>query len=294
MQSVRIHHHGDPSVIRVDDVPVPRPGPGEVLLKVAATSFNPTETALRSGALAELFPVALPYALGWDVAGEVIELGPGVTRLGLGEHVIGWLDSGAAAEFAVAPAERLVPAPTTLPLAHAAALPLAGLTALRTVEDLSAGERVLVNGAGGGIGGFVVQLAKHAGARVIATASARSAASVLGNGADEVIDYTTTSLSSAGPVDVVINLVPVASESLVPLLREGGRIISATTPVSGNGRHVIARNDPARLAELSRLVDKGIVRVDVTATHALADLADLHRASEAGRLHGKVVVEPVR
>ncbi|MCP3803213.1 NADP-dependent oxidoreductase [Allokutzneria sp. A3M-2-11 16] len=281
MQSARIHRHGDPSVIRVEDVPVPEPGPGEVLIRVEATSFNPTETALRSGFLAELFPVELPYALGWDVAGTVE-----------GDPVIGWLDGGAAAEFAVAPAERLIPAPTTIPLAEAAALPLAGLTAWQAVEDITAGERVLINGAGGGIGGFAVQLAKHMGAHVIATASARSADAVRGHGADEIIDYTTTPLDAAGEVDAVINLVPVASETLVPLLGKAGRIISATTPVPVRGRHVVARNDPARLAELVRLVDKGILVVGVTGTRPLADLAEVHRASEAGRVHGKVIIKP--
>ncbi|WP_030432632.1 NADP-dependent oxidoreductase [Allokutzneria albata] len=281
MQSARIHRHGDPSVIRVDDVPVPVPGSGEVLIRVEANSFNPTETALRSGFLAELFPVELPYALGWDVAGTVD-----------GDPVIGWLDGGAASEFAVAPADRLVAAPTTIPLAEAAALPLAGLTAWQTVEDITAGERVLVNGAGGGIGGFAVQLAKHAGAHVIATASARSAEAVRGYGADEIIDYRTTPLDAAGPVDVVINLVPVASETLFPLLDKGGRVISATTPVPADGRHVLARNDPAQLAELVRLVDQGVLRVGVTGSHPLTGLAEVHRASEAGLVHGKVVIRP--
>ncbi|GLY43342.1 NADPH:quinone reductase [Amycolatopsis sp. NBRC 101858] len=284
MRSARIHRHGDPSVIRIDDVPRPVPGEGEVLVEVAATSFNPTETALRSGALQELFPIDLPAALGWDVAGTVA-----------GRPVIGWLERGAAAEYAVAPAGRLVPAPTGIPLADAAAIPLAGLTAWQVVfPHVSAGQRVLVNGAGGGIGGFAVQLAKRAGAHVVATASARSVDAVRRHGADEIVDYTSESVASAvEPVDVLIHLVG-APPPWTPPVRRGGAIISAAAPVPAppgvTSAHVVVRYDPAQLTELVDLVDAGVVTVDVTETHPLDGLADVHRRSEAGDLRGKVVI----
>ncbi|XVV04330.1 NADP-dependent oxidoreductase [Actinosynnema sp. CA-248983] len=268
MRSARIHEHGGPSVIRVDDVPVPVPGEGQVLVRTAATSFNPTEIAVREGR----FPVALPHTLGWDVAGTVD-----------GRPVVGWVD-GAAAEYVVAPADRLVDAPTSIPLADAAALPLAGLTAWQLVfehAEVQAGQRVLVNGAGGGIGGFAVQLARHAGAHVTATASPRSAGVVRALGADAVVGH-----GPRGRFDVVVNLVPDAE-----IAHLGGRAVSATLS-DVPGAHVVARWDAGQLAALVALVDAGVVRVDVSERRTLEELPEVHRRAAAGLTRGKVVVEP--
>lgn len=288
MKIARFHRHGDPSVISHDDVDIPEPGPDEVLIKVAATSFNPTEAALRAGLLREITPVSLPYALGWDVAGTVVSTG---------EHVIGWLDGGAAAEYVTAPAQLLTPAPTTIPLADAATLPLAGLTAWQAVFEhahVVEGQRVLVNGAGGGIGGFTVQLAKYAGGHVIATASPRSAARVRRQGADQVVDHTATSLAAAvrEPVDTIINLVSTGPiDELIPLLRPGGVIVSAANRGIG-ATHFVTRRDMSQLAALTALVDTGVVGVEVSRSFPLTELARVHRHAEAGELHGKVTIVP--
>lgn len=307
MKTARVHEYGDVSVISYDDVPRPRPGSGEVLVRVAATSFNPSEAALRAGLLRAFFPVDLPYTLGWDVAGTVAEVGAGVDGFSVGDRVIGRLDGGgAAAEYVPAPGSGLVAAPLSVPLTHAAALPVAGLTAWQAVFEhgkVSAGQRILVNGAGGGVGGFVTQLAKYAGAEVIATASARSAAAVLGQGADQVIDYTAVPVGAAldGPVDTLLNLVPLSppdAAAMARLVRPGGRIVSIATPLAPDAdtgvtaMHMVARNDTAQLAALVELVDAGAVTVDVSESRPLRDLAEVHRLSEAGRLRGKVVITP--
>ncbi|QFU88638.1 NADP-dependent oxidoreductase [Amycolatopsis sp. YIM 10] len=290
MRAARIHEHGAPGVIRIEEIPRPAPGPGQVLVEVAATSFNPTELALRSGVLRELVPVTLPLTLGWDVTGTVAELGAGVDTHAIGDRVVGWID-GAAAEFAVADAGALVTAPRSVPLADAAALPLAGSTAWQAIERaaITAGERVLVNGAGGGIGGFTVQLARNAGAKVLATASPRSAAKVREQGADQLIDYTTTTLEEAldGPVDVVLHLVGAPEHEAEALVRLGGRIVSVTNKV---GQHVLARNDSRDLAALVSLVDSRALTLDITERHPLAELAEIHRRSEKGDIRGKVIV----
>ncbi|MCE6994153.1 NADP-dependent oxidoreductase [Saccharothrix sp. S26] len=268
MKIARIHEFGGPRVIVVDDVPRPEPGPGQVLVRVAATSFNPTEVAVRAGR----FDLPLPHALGWDVAGTVA-----------GAPVVGWID-GAAAEYAVTTPDRLVPAPTTIPLADAAALPLAGLSAWQMVfehGDVRPGHRVLVNGAGGGIGGFAVQLAKHAGAHVTATASPRSAATVRGLGADEVVGY-----GPRGRFDVVLNLVADAE-----VARLGAVVVSATLSDAPDA-HFVTRFDADQLTRLVDLVDRGVVVVDVSERHGLPDLPELHRRAEAGDLRGKVLVTP--
>src|SRR3954453_2208462 len=168
MKAVRFHEYGDPDVLRYEDVEQPVPGAGEVRIRVAATAFNPVDDGIRGGYLRDAFPVALPHIPGIDVAGTVDALGEGVGNVAVGDEVIGFLPmtaDGAAAEYVVAPAEILAPAPTSIPLADAAALPMVGLTAWQALFDdagLAAGQRVLINGAGGAVGGYAVQLAKRA------------------------------------------------------------------------------------------------------------------------------------
>ncbi|MCX4768031.1 NADP-dependent oxidoreductase [Streptomyces sp. NBC_01275] len=306
MKTARIHEFGDASVIRYDAVPRPRPAFGEVLIRVAATSFNPTEAALRAGMLQAFLPVDLPYTLGWDVAGTVAEIGAGAEGFAVGDRVIGWLDSGGAAQYVPAPVAVLVAAPDAVPLANAAALPLAGLTAWQAVFEhgkVAAGQRVLVNGAGGGIGGFVTQLAKYAGAEVIATAGTRSTEAVRRQGADRVIDYTAGPVHAAldGPVDALLNLVPLSppdAAALAPLVRPGGRIVSIATPIESpadagvTAMHMVARNDVAHLAALVELVEAGAVAIDISESRPLTDLADVHRLSETGRTRGKIIIIP--
>jgi NADPH:quinone reductase-like Zn-dependent oxidoreductase len=307
MRAARIHEFGGPDVIRIDDVPRPAPGPGQVLVLVAATSFNPIDLSLRSGAAQQIFPVRLPWTLGSDVAGTVAELGDGVTGFAIGDPVVGLVPvtvGGAAAEFVVIAADALTAAPARTPLTDAAGIPTAALTAWQAVLELgkaATGQRVLVNGAGGGVGTFAVQFAKLAGATVIATASPRSAAAVRALGADETIDYTVTPVADAPiePVDLLINAValpPAAMAGLVAKVRPGGTLISVTTPaVPGAESGVTAgrvemRADIAQLAEIVRSIDEGKVTVDVTERAPVRDLADVHVRAEAGLLRGKVVI----
>ena len=303
MKAARIHEQGGPDVIRYEDAPKPAPGPGEVLLKVAAAGFNPADGGDRSGRYRS---VTLPFTLGFDVSGTVEEADAD-SGFAVGDGVIGRLDhGGASAEYAVAPADVLVRAPERIPLPDAAAIPVAGLTAWQAVHEhaqVKDGQRILVNGAGGGVGGFAVQLAKRAGAYVIATASPRSTDAVRARGADEVIDYTTTSPADAvqEPVDAVLSLVfvgPEAGESLAGLVRQGGVIVSITGRIDVSEDLDIrsvgfsARNDPQLLAELVRLVDAGQLTVDVAERLPLSELAEVHRRSEAGQTRGKVILVP--
>jgi len=302
---MRIHEYGDASVIRDEDIPRPVPGPGEVLIQVAATSFNPSDLGLRRGLLRSAFPLDLPCTLGGEVAGTVVEVGGGVHTFAVGDRVIG-RTGGAAAEYVTAPADTVVAAPTTIPLAHAAAIPIAGVTAWQAVFEhagITSGQRVLVNGAGGGVGGFAVQLAKHAGAHVIATASPRSTEVVRRLGADQIIDYTLTPLADAldEPVDAILNLVVASARqaaTLMSMVRPGGVVVSVTVPVKApagsavTAVHFVTRNDTDHLAALVTLVDAGVVRVDIAASRPLTDLASVHRDAESGHLRGKTVLVP--
>src|SRR3954463_14928437 len=174
MKAVRFHEYGDPSVLRYEDVERPVPGAGQVLIRVAATSFNSVDGNIRGGFMQGPIPVKLPHTPGIDVAGTVDAVGEGVDGFAGGDDVIGSLPmdgTGAAAQYVLAPADILTPAPKSVPLADAAALPVVGLTAYQALFDhgkLTAGQRVLINGAGGAVGGYGVPLGKNAGADGVA------------------------------------------------------------------------------------------------------------------------------
>ncbi|MGW7661123.1 NADP-dependent oxidoreductase [Streptomyces sp. NPDC054756] len=309
MKAVRFHEYGDPGVLRHEDVEQPVPGPGQARVRVAATSFNPVDANIRAGFMRGPIPVELPHTPGIDVAGMVDALGEGVDGLAVGDPVIGFLPmsgTGAAAEYVLAPAEVLAPAPRSIPLADAAALPVVGLTAYQALFDhggLTAGQRVLINGAGGAVGGYAVQLAKNAGAHVIATAGPRSAEAVASAGADEIVDHTTTGVTSAvtEPVDLALNLAPVEPAdlaALVTLVRPGGVLVNTTVwmPAPGDeergvrGVDLFVRSDTGQLERLAGMIDRGELRVDIAERVPLAGLPDLHARAAEGAVHGKVVV----
>ncbi|MFL6116638.1 MAG: NADP-dependent oxidoreductase [Catenulispora sp.] len=309
MKAVRFHEYGDPSVLRYEDVEEPVPGPGQVLIRVAATSFNGVDANIRAGFMQGPIPVTLPHTPGIDVSGTVAALGADAGGFEVGDRVVGFLpmtDDGAAAEYVLAPAGILVPAPASVPLADAAALPAVGLTAWQALFDhakLVPGRRVLINGAGGAVGGYAVQLARQAGAYVIATASPRSGDRVKAAGADEVIDHTTTAVTAVTtPVDVVLNLAPIEPaqlDALLGLIRPGGVLVNTTVwmPAPSDeergvrGIDLFVRSDAQQLAHLVELVDRGELRIEIARRVPLAELPALHADAAAGQLpSGKVVV----
>jgi NADPH:quinone reductase-like Zn-dependent oxidoreductase len=309
MKAVRFHEYGDPGVLRYEDAEQPVPGPGQVLIRVAGTSFNGVDGNIRAGFMQGPIPVTLPHTPGIDVSGTVAALGDGVGGVAAGDRVVGFLPmtgDGAAAEYVVAPAEILAPAPATVPPADAAALPAVGLTAWQALFDhakLTAGRRVLINGAGGAVGGYAVQLAKNAGAYVIATAGPRSIGRARAAGADEVIDHTTTAVTAAvtEPVDVVLNLAPIEPRQLAALpglIRSGGVLVNTTVwmPAPSDeqrgvrGIDLFVRSDAGQLSRLVALVDSGDLRIDVAQRVPLAELPAVHARAAAGALSGKTVV----
>ncbi|WP_445442982.1 NADP-dependent oxidoreductase [Clavibacter sp. km1a] len=309
MKAVQFQEIGGPEVLHVVDVAAPEPGAGQVRIRVAASAYSAADAGMRGGFLP--IPIQLPHIPGYDVAGTVDAVGEGVTGVAVGDAVIAFLPmerDGAAAELVVAPAEAVVAAPTSIPLADAAALPSVALTAWQALVDdgrLERGQRVLVVGAGGVVGKYAVQLAKRLGVHVIATASPRSEAAVRAAGADQVVDHTTTDLLGAldGQVDVLLNLAPIAPEtfaSYVAAVRDGGAVVSTTAFMATPGDDargvraatVFVRPDRERLAELVALVDAGALTVEVTRRIALDELLALHAEAEAGRIAGKVIVLP--
>jgi NADPH:quinone reductase-like Zn-dependent oxidoreductase len=311
MKAVRFHEYGGPDVLRYEDVDQPLPGAGQVRIRVAATSFNGVDGNIRAGFMQGPIPVTLPHTPGLDVSGTVEALGEGVDGVAVGDEVIGFLPmtgTGAAAEYVLASADILTQAPKSVPLADAAGLPVVGLTAWQALFDhaqLTGGQRVLINGAGGGVGGYAVQLAKNAGAHVIAVAGPRSAGQAKAAGADDVIDHTTTEVSAAvtEPVDVVLNLAPVDPAqlaALVTLIRPGGVLVNTTVwmPAPSDeergvrGINLFVRSDAGQLSRLVGLIDSGGLRVDVAERVPLAELPTVHTRAAAGALNGKVVIVP--
>ncbi|GAB3615270.1 NADP-dependent oxidoreductase [Humibacter ginsengisoli] len=309
MKAVQFHEVGGPEVLRYDDVEQPNPGAGQVRLRVAASAFNPADAGMRAGAMP--VPIELPHVPGYDVSGTVDAVGEGVDEVAIGDAVIGFLPlerNGGAADYVIAPAEAVVAAPTSIPLADAAALPSVALTAWQALFDdggLEPGQRVLIVGAGGAVGKYAIQLAKRAGVYVIATASPRSIDLVRAAGADEIIDHTDTDLLAAvdEQVDVLLNLASIEPEQLtayVAAVRDGGVVVNTIPPLATPGDEargvrastVFVRPNRERLAELVSLVDAGALVVEVTRRIPLTELPALHAEAAAGLVAGKVIVLP--
>ena len=310
MKAVRYHSYGDSDVLVYEEADRPVAGEGQVVVQVAGAAFNPLDVAIRGGYVQQVFPVTFPHIPNFDVAGVITGVGTGVTGWSAGDPVVAYLPvtaQGAAAEFVAAPAEALAAAPRTTDLADAAALPSAGLTAWQSLFEhagLKEGQSILINGAGGAVGGYAVQLAKQAGAIVTATASARSVDRVRSYGADRMIDYAATPLPPAAAgqqFDAVLTLVrsgPEETARLAGLAVDGGVFVSTTFPDlddAGRGVRVVSvfsRSDAAQLAELVRRVDAGDLRIDVAGRRPLTELADVHDEAVAGTLAGKTVLIP--
>jgi NADPH:quinone reductase-like Zn-dependent oxidoreductase len=279
-------------------------------VQVAGTSFNPVDAVIRSGMLQQVFPLTFPHVPNFDVAGVIAEVGEAVSGWSVGDAVVAFLPmtgAGAAAEYVAAPAEALAAAPRTVDLVDAAALPATGLTAWQALFEhaqVLAGQRVLINGAGGAVGGYAVQLAVQAGASVTATASARSRDRISSYLADRIVDYTATPVLQALAglqFDVVLNLAPTSPEEtaqLAGLVADGGTFVSTTTPGPqdvGRGvrtAQVFVRSDADQLARLVARVDAGDLKIDVAQRRPLTDLAAVHDEAASGRLAGKTVLFP--
>jgi NADPH:quinone reductase-like Zn-dependent oxidoreductase len=296
MRAVVMHETGGPEVLHIEDIPTPDVGAGQLLVRVQATSVNPIDWKIRRG----LRPRELPAVLGNDGAGTVeVSNAEGFAA---GEAVFGFL-MGADAEFALALPTTVTHKPGNLSDIDAAALPVAGLTAWQALFDsggLQAEQTVLIAGASGGVGHLAVQFAKQAGAKVIGTASQRNRDFVLGLGADEFIDYTTTDLSRAAlAVDLAFDCVGGATTAtLVPNVRPGGMLITiAGPPPEREGRergfqaiHIVMRPDMEELLHIGRLVGDGVVKIDIAEVLPIEEITRAHDVSESGRVRGKIVL----
>jgi NADPH:quinone reductase-like Zn-dependent oxidoreductase len=309
MRAIVQHSFGAPEVLGLEERPLPEPWATEVRVRVEAAGVNPVDWKTRAG-LGAAARSGLPLTVGWDVAGVVDAVGPGVTRFAVGDPVFGmpWFPRQAAAyaEFVTAPSRHFARRPDGLSAVEAGGLPLAGLTAWQCLVDIAEvkpGQRVLVHAGAGGVGHLAVQIAKARGAHVIATASAAKHDLLAELGVDEPVDYRSHHFEEVvEPVDVVYDLVggDVAVRSL-DVLQPDGIMISlpsaaaAAAVEAGRARGLrttgmLVEPDGDDLQELAALVDTGAVRVRVAETFPLERAADAHRLGEQGRTAGKIVL----
>lgn len=305
------HAFGGPSAIAIEDVTLPAPGPGQVIVRTAAAGINPVDLKTsEGGGIAGMLPAGVLDAgltLGWDLAGYVVTTGEGVTAFQPGDRVFGLIGFPALgrtfADRVLVAAEDITPIPPHVSDVVAGAIPLVGLTAWQALFDhagLQAGQTMLLHGGTGGVGHVAIQLAKQAGARVIVTASARNREFLLGLGADEVIDYRTQRFEElVADVDVVFNTVEGdALDRSWQVLRPGGIIVSilavpevpAEAPEGARGQHVFVHASGREMAELATLLAAGTLSPSIQRTGGLDELPALFEDLDGGHVIGKLVV----
>jgi NADPH:quinone reductase-like Zn-dependent oxidoreductase len=317
MRALRYDRFGAPEVLQVVDLAEPVPKAGEVKVRVHAASLNPLDWKLRAGHMRWVPGFSRPpRTLGCDFAGEIVGVGGGAISHYVGQRVFGALHpfrrDGTLAEFAVAGVGRLAAMPDNVDFEQAAALPIAGGTAHQALVDdarLAAGQRVLITGAGGGVGHFAVQVAKHLGAHVVAVCSAANIGFVRGLGADEAVDYGRDDFTQrTDRFDVVFDAACASSFAAArAVLTENGCYLNTggdVTAVAGTmlgalvarvtSRHhaipVALKSGAALWQRIAAQAQQGVLHAHIERTIALEDVADAQRAMETGHGRGKIVV----
>jgi len=307
MKAVRVHEYGGPEVLRYEDAPRPAPGPGEVLVRIHATAINPVDWKVRAGHVKNWIPYALPMIPGWDFSGVVESVGSDAGSWKPGDEVYGRPDlrrDGAYAEYIAARTFEIAFKPKSIDHVHAAAIPLAALTAWQALFDtagLSAGQRILIHAAAGGVGNFAAQLAKWKRAWVAGTASGRNQEFLRELGVDQPVNYETTRFEEVvHDMDVVLDtLAGETRDRSWQTLKPGGILVSLlgqppveeATARGVRAAAVMVKPNQAQLTEIAGLVDSGKLKVFVDAVFPLAEAGKAHELSETGHLRGKIVLQ---
>ena len=307
MKAIRIHAYGGTEMLHYEEN-VPRPGfnPDDLLIRVRAAAVNPVDWKIREGWLQGFLHHTLPLTLGWDVSGEVVEVGAKAHGFTVGDAVYARPDierDGAYAEYIAVKASEVAHKPTTLDHVHAAAVPLTALTAWQALVDaaqLQAGQTVLIHAAAGGVGSLAVQLAKARGARVIATASAVNIGQVTELGADQFIDYTQTRFEEAVKnVDVVFDTIGGdTQERSWQVLKPGGILVSVVSPPSETvaiergvrSAFVFIHPSGEQLTTIAQLIDTGQMKPILHTVLPLREVRQAHTISQGGHARGKIVL----
>ncbi|MET9341811.1 NADP-dependent oxidoreductase [Nonomuraea sp. NPDC003804] len=308
MRAVGITSFGGPEALSVLDLPTPEPGQGEVRVRVHAAPIHNFDLVARAGWLGPMLPAGPTYVFGWDASGTVDAVGPGVSGFTPGDRVVGmsdWLETkaGTQAEFVVLKAGALAPAPTTVSMDEAATLPINALTAMRVLDllGLSEGQTLAVTGAGGAVGGYVVELARRRGIEVIGLSSSQDEAFVTGFGARFVprSDDPVGALRAAAPggVDGLADAATIG-HAMLDAVRDCGAFAGLTppkTPSPARGiqvHQVHVESDGARLRELVSLVEERRLTLRVFQSFPLEQAGQAHTLMAKGGLRGRLVLKP--
>ncbi|MFJ8388808.1 NADP-dependent oxidoreductase [Streptomyces sp. NPDC094438] len=303
MKAMTYSSYGDDTVLSLTDQPLPKVGPGEVVVRVRCAAVNPVDWKIMAGGLDGMMDTVFPVIPGWDVAGVVERVGIDTPEWQAGDEVFAYarkdyVHGGTFAEFVTVPVRALARKPKSLSWEETAGVPLAGLTAQQTLTRLGTGkgDTVLVHGAAGGVGTFGVQIARALGARVIGTASERNHDRLRELGAEPVTygDGLAERVRALAPdgVDVVVDYVGGALDATRAVLREGGRHASIADPsvMEAGGQWMWVRPDGEGLTVLAGLADSGQLKVPVAETFPLDRLPDAFGLSRTGHAHGKILI----
>jgi len=305
MKAIRIHEYGSTDVLLYEDAPMPELAPDDILIKVTATSVNPVDWKIRSGHAKDWWPVPLPAILGWDVSGTVEQTGTMVTNFQKGDKVYSRNSisrNGAYAEYVAVRASEVAPAPKNIPLEDAAGIPLACMTAwagLFEQGNLRAGQSVLIHGPAGGVGTFAVQLARLAGAHVIATTSAANTELITSLGAEKVIDYKSEDFSKIlKDIDLVFDTIGGETQKKSwAIIKKGGTLVStvgadenAAKEHNVTAKQYMVDSSGGRLCVITGLVDARKLKVIIDKKFTLTDIKEAHALSETGHAKGKIIV----
>ena len=307
MKAVVIHEYGDPEVLMYEDVPRPEPKDDQLLIRVIAAGVNPVDAMIRSGMFDREGTRAFPIILGGDVAGVVEKVGSKITKFKAGDPVFAYVsldNSGGYAQYALVTEREAAPKPKSLTYVEAAAVPIAGMTAWQALVDtakLSAGQTVLIHGGSGGVGSFVIQIAKARGAKVIATASTANQEFLKQLGADVAIDYTKQKFEDvAKDVDVVLD--SIGRDTLARsygVVKKGGIIVSLVARpkqdelqkhgIRGTALNVESTSE--QLAKIGERIDARKIKVIVSQTFPLSEAMKAQEQVATGHTRGKIVLK---
>jgi NADPH:quinone reductase-like Zn-dependent oxidoreductase len=296
------HAFGGPDVLKYEEAVRPQLGADEVLVNVHAAGVNPVDISVRQGEMGDM--IKPPIVPGCDIAGTVVQAGAEVAGFDPGDKVYGFIGfTGGYSEVTVAKAAYLAPKPDKLDFVHAAAVPLTSLAAWQSLFDLgglTAGKRILIHGAAGGVGSFAVQFAHNAGAHVIGTAAAKDLEYISSLGADEAIDYRTVRFEHAvHDVDFVFDVIGgETQERSWQVLKQGGTLVTTrelTVSDKAREKNAVARQlmvhpDGYQLRRIGELIDADKVKVAVTDIFALQDAATAQEALLTSHTRGKIVL----
>lgn len=307
MKAKTIRHYGGPEVLTLEEVGQPEPGPEEVLIRVRAAGVNPIDWKIREGELKDSGFHQLPLIPGWDVAGEVFEVGSGVDRFAVGDAVYALLDmkqNGSYAEYVTASIDWTAKKPETLDYIMAASVPMAALTAYEALNkmNIKKGDRVLIHGAAGAVGGFAVQLAYLRGAYVIGVASSGDSAFLSSLGAEEALAYDSAPFENlVDEVDAVLDVIGGdILERSWRVIKPGGILISTVEEPAPSeealrkkirSEMMLVTPDGNLLTEISRLIDSGELKVRVSAVMPLVEAEKAQEIARGFHHRGKVVLQ---